>query len=193
MNGHTNGKSLLILTEINRHKKSFSRKYHIGINVIKSLNNIIPEQALLTIYKSFIIPHLDYADFIYDQANNGSLCQTIESSQYKATFAIIGATKGTPQAKLYKELGLETLKFSRWCRRLCMLKTSGLPLYLSKYNPGGNHSSTTQLKEGGLKHTIVEKMFSNIHFFYMLFQNGINWTYKYAKLIVYCLLIMPHY
>ena len=57
------------------------------------------------------------------------MCQIIESVQYKAALAITGAIKRMPQAKLYKELGLETLKFRWWCRRLCMLykiKTSGL-------------------------------------------------------------------
>ena len=38
------------------------QKAGIGINVVKSLNHILPRQALLTIYKSFIRPHLDYGD-----------------------------------------------------------------------------------------------------------------------------------
>ena len=56
------------------------------------------------------------------------------------------------QANLYKELDLKTLKFRRWWRRLCMIykvKTSGLPLYLSKYISKGNHSYNTWLHEGG--------------------------------------------
>ena len=97
------------------------QKAGIGINVIKSLNNILPRQGLLTIYKTFIRPYLDYGDVIHDQPNNKSLCQTIESVQYKAALTITGAIKGTSLAKLYKELGLETLKFRQWCRRLCML------------------------------------------------------------------------
>ena len=81
------------------------------------------------------------------------MCQAIESVQYKAALAITGAIKETSEAKSFKKLGLETLKFRRWCRRLCMLykvKTSGLPLYLSKYIPEGNHSYNTQLNEVGL-------------------------------------------
>ena len=93
------------------------------MNVIKSLSSILHQQALLTIYKSFIKPHLDYGDVIYDQPNNESLCQTIESVQYKAALTITGAIKRTSQAKLYKELGLETLKFRQWCRRICALQS----------------------------------------------------------------------
>ena len=82
------------------------------------------------------------------------MCQKIDGVQYKAALAITGAIKGTSRAKLYKELGLETLKFRRWCRRLCMLykvKTSGLSLYLPKYIPKGNHPNNTRLNEESLK------------------------------------------
>ena len=81
------------------------------------------------------------------------MCQTNECVQYTEALVITSAIKGTSQAKLYKYLGLETLKFRQWCRRLCMLykvMMSGLPLYLSKYIPKGNHSYNTRLIEGGL-------------------------------------------
>ena len=42
----------------------------MGINVIKILNNLLPQQALLTIYKSFLRPNLDYGNVIYDQPSN---------------------------------------------------------------------------------------------------------------------------
>ena len=119
------------------------QKAGIGINIIKSLNNILSGQTLLTTYKSFIRPHLDYGDVVYDQANNGSLCQTIKSVQYKAALAIINAIKGTCQAKLHEELGLKRLKFRRWCRKLCIFYkviASGVPLYVSKYIQGENYS-----------------------------------------------------
>ena len=68
--------------------------------------NNLPRNFLLTIYKSFIRPHLDYSDIIYDQPNNESFCTKIECIQYNAALAISGATKGTSQTKLYNELGL---------------------------------------------------------------------------------------
>ena len=52
-------------------------KVNKGIGVIKK--NVLPRRALLTIYKCFIRPNLDYGDFIYDQPNNGSFCSKIES------------------------------------------------------------------------------------------------------------------
>ena len=52
-------------------------KAYKGIDVLKKLQNIIPRKSLLTIYKSFIRPHLDYGDIIYHQPNNQSFCQKI--------------------------------------------------------------------------------------------------------------------
>ena len=40
--------------------------------------------SLLTICKSFIRPHLDYENVIYDQPSNNRLSETIESVQYDA-------------------------------------------------------------------------------------------------------------
>ena len=44
-----------------------------GIGIIKKLSKTLPWHALITIYKSFVRPHLDYGDIIYDQPNNESL------------------------------------------------------------------------------------------------------------------------
>ena len=113
-------------------------KAYKGIAVLRKLQNIIPRNSLLTIYKSFIRPHLDYGDIIYHQPNNGSFCQKIESVQYQAALAITGAIHGTSQTKLYKELGIESMKLRQWFRRLCYffkIQWSGLPQYLNDLIP----------------------------------------------------------
>ena len=53
-------------------------KANKGIAVIKKLQNKLSRNTLLTIYKSFIRRHLDYADIIYDQPNNGSFKNKLE-------------------------------------------------------------------------------------------------------------------
>ena len=93
------------------HLKETCAKFNKGIGVIKKLQKTLPRQALLSIYKSFIRPHLDYGDIIYDQPNNESFCQKLESYQYDAALAITGAIRGTSQTKIYNELGLESLLF----------------------------------------------------------------------------------
>ena len=65
------------------------------IGLLRKLQNALPRPSLLTIYKSFIRPHLDYGDIIYDQAYNASFQQKVESIQYNAALAIRGAIIGT--------------------------------------------------------------------------------------------------
>ena len=68
--------------------KEKSLKIHKSIGFIKKLQNTLSIQALLTIYKSFDRPHLDYGDIIYDQTKNKSFCEKLESCQYNAALAI---------------------------------------------------------------------------------------------------------
>ena len=88
-------------------------KANKGIGLIRKIAHILPRQSLLTIYKSFIRPHLDYGDIIFYQPNNESFCNLIEKFQYNAALAITGAIKGTSQLKIYNALGIESLKFRR--------------------------------------------------------------------------------
>ena len=85
-----------------------------GIGIMRKLNKAIPQYSLITIYKSFVRPHLDYGDIIYDRPNKKSLNQKIGKIQYNAARAITGVIKGTYQSWLYNELGLESLKFRRF-------------------------------------------------------------------------------
>ena len=79
----------------NHHIKEKITKAMKGIGVIKRLSKMLPRHSLLTIYKSFIGPHLDYGDILHDQPNNKSLCQKIETLQYNAALAFTGAIKDT--------------------------------------------------------------------------------------------------
>ena len=76
-----------------------------------------PRNALLRIYKSFIRPHLDYTDIIYDKPNNASFKTKIENVQYRVCIAITGVIQGTSRERLYRELGLESLADRRWIRK----------------------------------------------------------------------------
>ena len=66
----------------------------------------MPQKSLLTIFKTFLRPLIDYGDIIYDQPQNESFCEKLESVQCKATLAIIGTVQGTSCLKIYQELGL---------------------------------------------------------------------------------------
>ena len=114
------------------------KKASKGVNFIIKMNLLLPRSSLLTIYKSFVRPFLDYGDVIYDQPNNSRLPDKSESVQYNAALAITGAIRGTSKEKLYQELGLESLKDRRWLRRMAYLYkiiSTKLPPYLHELIP----------------------------------------------------------
>ena len=78
----------------NHHVKEKITKANKGIGVIKKLSNTLPRDALLTIYKYFVRPHLDYGDIIYDQPQNESFCNKLESTQYNTALAITEQFEG---------------------------------------------------------------------------------------------------
>ena len=65
----------------NHHIKEIISKINKGIGIIRKLRSILPRNALLTIYKVFIRPNIDYCDFIYDQPHNESFCNNLEKVQ----------------------------------------------------------------------------------------------------------------
>ena len=77
-------------------KEKISKAYR-GIKEIKKLRIISPKQSLLTINKSFIRPHFDCRDVVYDQPHSETFCSKLESVRYNATLAITGAIHGTSQ------------------------------------------------------------------------------------------------
>ena len=76
-------------------------KGNIGKKRVKKLYDILPRNALLSIYKSFVRPYLDYGDIVYDQPDIQSFSKKIEAVQYNATLAVTNAIKGTSRTTLY--------------------------------------------------------------------------------------------
>ena len=100
--------------DFQEHLKSIFSKVSKTIVLLRKLHDILPRSPLLTVYKSFIGPHLNYDDILYDQAYNASFHPKLDSIQYNAALAITGAIRGTSKGKLYDELGVETLEKRRW-------------------------------------------------------------------------------
>ena len=103
------------------HLKEKIYKANKGIGLIARLYSFLPRKTLTNIYKTFIRPHLDYGDIVYDHLSNIKFCQKIESVQYNAALAIsAGTIRGTSREKQYQELGFEHLHDRSWFRRLCL-------------------------------------------------------------------------
>ena len=73
-----------------------------GIGLITRLRKYLPCNYLLCVYKSFVIPHLDYGDILFDNPTNDSFTQKLESIQYNECLAITGSFRGTSRDKIYQ-------------------------------------------------------------------------------------------
>ena len=120
----------------NTHIDQKIKKCNKLIGLMKRLSVNLPRSALLTIYKSFIRPHLEYGDILYDKPDNENFQNKIEKVQYKACLAITGAIQGTSREKLYEELGLHSLVERRRRNKLIFfykIVNGLLPDYLYSY------------------------------------------------------------
>ena len=61
------------------HINMVTTKINKTVALLCKLLNLLPRTALITIYKAFVRPHLDYGDILYDQAFNLSFQQKLES------------------------------------------------------------------------------------------------------------------
>ena len=77
-------------------------KVNKAIGFLRKLRNSLPRTTLITIYKAFIQPHVDYGDVLYDQAFNNLFKEKLESIQYNACLALTRAIRGTSKEKSIK-------------------------------------------------------------------------------------------
>ena len=91
---------------------------------------------MLTIYKTFVRPVIDYADIIYGKPLTESFKGKLEMVQYNAALAITVAFKVTSRDRINREFGLESLAEGRWSRRIFFFHkiiNGFLPVYLQSY------------------------------------------------------------
>ena len=176
--------------DFNTHIDQKIKKCNKLIGLMKRLSVHLPRSALLTIYKSFIRPHLDYGDILYDKPNNENFQNKIEQVQYRACLAITNAIRGTSRKKLYDELGLHSLIERRWRSKLIFfykIMKGLLPEYLFSYLDFSTQekyslrlSTTSMIRPFPSK----KKFFKNTFFPYCISEwNKLTVEIKNAKLI----------
>ena len=121
--------------------------------------------SLIITYKTFIRPHLDYIEVIYDQTFNATFKHKLESIQYNAALAIMRAIRGTSKGKLYCELGLEPFEkedgagncvtFLRFSDKNAQSTYWTIPTSASTYNT----RNTNNISEFKVKHNFFQSSF----------------------------------
>ena len=106
------------------------------IGIMTNLSLFLLWKTLLKIYKYFVRPNFDYADIIYGKPFNESFKAKIEMIQYQEALVITEAIKGTSRDCLYQEIGLESVAYRRWSRKIFFfhkIVNELLPPYLQSY------------------------------------------------------------
>ena len=176
--------------DFNTHIDQKIKKCNKLIGLMKRLSVHLPQSALLTIYKSFIRPHLNYGDILYDKPNNENFQNKIEQVQYRACLAITNAIRGTSRERLYDELGLHSLIERHWRSKLLFfykIMKGLLPEYLFSYLDFSTQekyslrlSTTSMIRPFPLK----KKFFKNTFFPYCISEwNKLTVEIKNAKSI----------
>ena len=75
------------------HLNNVLNKVNKTIGLLRKLQNLLSRSTLITIYKAFVRPHLDYGDILFDQIYNSSFHEKLESIQYKVCLALTGAIR----------------------------------------------------------------------------------------------------
>ena len=69
--------------------------------MIRKLSPYLPRSSLITIYKMFVRPHLEYRNVIYDVPGNKTFKKKLESIQCNASLAITGAIRETSMENIF--------------------------------------------------------------------------------------------
>ena len=119
------------------HIYSIIAKTRIQVACFCSYKYKLSRKTLETMYKAFILPNFDYADFLWDNCSE-ELAVELEKINLDAIRTVIGAVRGTSHEKLYNESGLLPLRERRHRHKLLLYFKiiNGLtPDYLVSYIP----------------------------------------------------------
>ena len=103
-----------------KHLNNVLNKVNKTIDLLRKLQNLLSWLTLITIYKAFVRLHLDYGNILYNQTYNSSFYEILESIQYNPCLALTRVIRGSLEEKIYQKLGFESLRASRWYRKLCL-------------------------------------------------------------------------
>ena len=99
------------------HLNNVLAKFNKTVDLLRKLRNILPSTTLIklllghnwAIVMSCVIKSL-----------MTHVKKEMKSFQYRACLALTKAIRGTSKEKIYQELGLESLRDRRWCRKFCL-------------------------------------------------------------------------
>ena len=109
----------------------------LHVACLRSFKYKLSRRTLEIMYKSYILPHFDYADTVWDNCTQ-QLSDELEKLNLDAIRTIIGAVRGTSHYKLYNESGILPLAERRRRHKLILffkMTKNMTPNYFTHYLP----------------------------------------------------------
>ena len=122
------------------HVNEIIQKVNRAISPIYPIAKYIPREVLAQIYRTYIQPHFDYCDVVYDGHMTFHDSKRLQTLQNRIARLVTGVKFRTPTNRLLLDLGWNTLSVRRDIHRLIMYfklnKTNaGLPDYITSIIP----------------------------------------------------------
>ncbi len=132
------------------HIDTLRRKLASKVGLLKRLRRIIPNETLLQLYKSIVLPHFDYCDIIYGTCSKQNL-DMLQKLQNRAARILTGSGPRAHRNDMYKQLGMLSLS-NRQILHKCILVFKSLnnltPDYLDVFTQNNNiHMHNTRTSQ----------------------------------------------
>ena len=141
-----------------KHINRICQKVNKMLSPPYNISKYIPRQTLDQIYKTYVRPHFDYCDTIYDGHITVKDSTRLETLQHRAARLVTGGLYRTPRDKLLLELGWDKLATRRHIHRLTLyhkLSDPGrqCPSYITELMSNTRAHDTNRQLRNTNKHT----------------------------------------
>ena len=135
-------------------------KFNRALSPLYPIASEVPRNVLLTIYKIYVQPHLDYCASVYDGHITDFDRSRLEKAQNRAARLITNTPRRTSTAGLLKELGWSTLANRRQSQKLLLYQKlrfdSFVPAYITDIIPNTRMQDTVRELRSTQNDTITE-------------------------------------
>ncbi len=91
------------LLRFDKHTNYIKRKVFLKMKMLGRVRSFISESLTLQLYRSLILPHIDYGDVVYDVAGKRD-CQTLQVIQNGCLWICCKADPRTPVVELHRKM-----------------------------------------------------------------------------------------
>ena len=142
------------------HINAISKKVNRSLSLLYPIAQYLPRTILDQLYKTYIRPHFDYCDTVYDEHITIQDKTRLETLQNRAARLTTGALFRTSTDKLRRETGWDKLSTRRYMHRLSLYHTlsqrnSNIPEYITALIPRTRAQETNRDLRNAGDHTLA--------------------------------------